>query len=46
MLSADLLQGGHASGFKNVKNEEIGRDTRMLQVRVTGNNARIVEVMH
>ncbi|XP_020630345.1 villin-1-like [Orbicella faveolata] len=40
-----IYQGGHASGFKNVKNEETGRDTRMLQVRVTGNNARIVEVL-
>lgn len=39
-----IYQGGHASGFKNVKNEGSSADTRLLQVRVTGNNARIVEV--
>lgn len=42
----DFFQGGHASGFKNVKNEGSAADTRLLQVRVTGNNARIVEVNH
>ena len=38
------FQGGHASGFKNVKDQAYSSDTRLFQVRATGNNARIVEV--
>ncbi|KAJ7380493.1 hypothetical protein OS493_008955 [Desmophyllum pertusum] len=43
-FAGEPYQGGHASGFKNIKNEETSRETRLLQVRVTGNNSRIVEV--
>lgn len=39
-----IYQGGHASGFKNVKDQAYSSDTRLFQVRATGNNARIVEV--
>lgn len=39
-----IYQGGHASGFKNVKDQAFSSDTRLFQVRVTGNNARVVEV--
>ena len=38
------FQGGHASGFKNVKDQAYSSDTRLFQVRATGSNARIVEV--
>ncbi|XP_078344525.1 advillin-like [Oculina patagonica] len=40
-----IYQGGHASGFRNLKSEGTASETRLLQVRVTGQNSRIVEVM-
>lgn len=40
-----IYQGGYASGFKNVESSGNASDTRLLQVRVTGNNSRIVEVL-
>ena len=44
-ISPPTLKGGHASGFKGTTQQQAtSPDVRLLQVRVTGENSRIVEV--